>query len=514
MVPIFINALVFLVLFYYGIPGGVLEHSWVALGLCLSGALVWCFIPRYLRKILFVAIALPFCIGNLIIYGSKYLLAEALNYDFAISLLISNKSEALGFLENFSFIKLAGLFIWSFVPMMGVVVIQKTPNWSWKKYWWVLFPVFGSFIFCWTAYWFYNVEYSSFYRAYRDIVKQETAYKNYKPKKIEGIKNLDFKSSKKLYVIVISDSVSRKYMSLYGEKIKTTPVLDMLKSELYVFNNVSTQFNITYKVLSRILNIRRNRENINLIDFFKNAGFKVYWFSAHPQYGFTNCFSYLAYNADESYFRRNELDKTDKIVFPYFNKALEDDVDNKVIFLHLQGSHNDYRCRIPKNYENDNADFNSLLKNGADERYVNYLKSVKYGDEILGQIIQEVKAQKEYSSYVMYLSDHGEDIALDGKACFCHGYINRKEVFEIPFILWLSDTYKNNNAAFTAEFHHYLFRPYSIKNLFYSIVELSRLRHDKIDEKRSIVSEKYKEVNYKYKNNIKHKLFEVNKGEK
>jgi lipid A ethanolaminephosphotransferase len=61
----------------------------------------------------------------------------------------------------------------------------------------------------------------------------------------------------------------------------------------------------------------------------------------------------------------------------------------------------------------------------------------------LHNVIEDLKQLKEYDSAMLFVSDHGE--SLGEKNMYMHGLpmsIAPKEQFEIPFIVWTSDSSK------------------------------------------------------------------------
>ena len=55
----------------------------------------------------------------------------------------------------------------------------------------------------------------------------------------------------------------------------------------------------------------------------------------------------------------------------------------------------------------------------------------------LSKIFAMVGDKVGVSSYILYLSDHEEDVDIYGNATFIHGNTNKKQEYEIPFVLWL-----------------------------------------------------------------------------
>ena len=312
----------------------------------------------------------------------------------------------------------------------------------------------------------------------------------------------DLSETPQVHVIVIGESAYRPEMSIYGGAIKTTPFADSIKDKLYIFDNVTSPSAQTAMVLEKLLTLSEENRDRNktweepgLIDFYNAAGFETYWISAHSMYGLFDNYSHLLQRVKHRTFI-NQLKKwnngfseykLDEELLPELDKALADKAPRKVIFLHLMGSHRLYEDRYPKDYQKDNPDF-KLNDDDIDSRYITYVKSLHYTDYMLSEIFKRVNQDKTASSFILYLSDHAESVSKYGDNYRHADSAQDPRSLEIPFILWLSDTYKNENAELTANFADYINRPYETNWAINSFLELSRISHPKINYQKSIFS--------------------------
>jgi lipid A ethanolaminephosphotransferase len=70
-----------------------------------------------------------------------------------------------------------------------------------------------------------------------------------------------------------------------------------------------------------------------------------------------------------------------------------------------------------------------------------YDNTIVYTDFILSKLIDDLKELKEYKSSMIFVSDHGESLGENN--LYMHGLplsIAPKEQYEIPFLVWLSDS--------------------------------------------------------------------------
>lgn len=190
-------------------------------------------------------------------------------------------------------------------------------------------------------------------------------------------------------------------------------------------------------------------QQYTLIHFFKDAGFKTFWFSNQGRSNiFDNSVMRLGKLCDKYAFINNAgiNDKSlfDENLLQYFHTALKDEAKKKLIVLHLIGSHTPLDFRYPSNFDRFKLPHNYYDKRKA--TYVTYYdNSILYTDYILNEITKLLKLQNGYSA-MLYLSDHGQDIN-DTKECD-PGARKGQNAYEIPFIIWISDEYKNKNSAF------------------------------------------------------------------
>ena len=74
-----------------------------------------------------------------------------------------------------------------------------------------------------------------------------------------------------------------------------------------------------------------------------------------------------------------------------------------------------------------------------------YDNTILYTDFIVNSLIEILK-KDNLNSFLVYASDHGESLGENG--LYLHGVPMRfapKEQTHIPFLVWYSDSYKDNN---------------------------------------------------------------------
>ena len=144
---------------------------------------------------------------------------------------------------------------------------------------------------------------------------------------------------------------------------------------------------------------------------------------------------------------------------------ISDGKDNNIIgiFLQINRIWNNYKDKIKASY------------------CAMYDNSILFTDHILNEIIKMLK-KDEGANCVLYLSDHGQDI-YDNEECnpTSHDTIN---AYEIPFIVWISEKYKLLSQEFIKNLNPD--KAYLTDRTAFSLIDLTRLKHDEIDLSESI----------------------------
>lgn len=299
-----------------------------------------------------------------------------------------------------------------------------------------------------------------------------------------SIKSINENSIQQVYVLAIGGCQSRNHFSLYGYPRNTNPLLNELSDKLFLFKNVYAANEDKFKSVSHMITFDYDNGSyklINIIDLFKNAGFKTYWLSNHYIYEEGNIYNNIAgINADEYLFMNNRYNNysrlsKDEALISYYEKILGSNEHKKFIVMHLSGSCGSYE-------ESFNEDYNYFYNKFADEKESivnNYDNTIVQADYILNRIIEGLEINDSIS-YMLYVPDTGADI------------LNKHSEYEIPFILWLSEEYKKSYPEIPEAANRNIYKYYKADTLMESISTLSQIKNNR-DESRSIFSKKYNE---------------------
>jgi len=281
------------------------------------------------------------------------------------------------------------------------------------------------------------------------IAARKTLYQN----KDFGAKMLSNKPQ--TYVIVVGESLNRNHMSLYGYDRDTTPNLNRLSSEFIKFGNVVSAFAQTRPSLSVSLteadtvNGLKEAQAISLLGAMKKAGFKTWWIS--NQQPLRKPTTPMAALADVDHFISHDFHgvathRYDGYLLPSVKGAIADKALHKVVFVHLMGSHLQYKNRYPIDQAlfKGQEGIQAYVKNPSDSElgYINsYDDAVHYTDSVVGEILTELQSIKGITA-LSFFADHGEEV-FDSKDFKGHGPDGvTRDMLEIPFIFWRNEAYK------------------------------------------------------------------------
>ena len=246
-------------------------------------------------------------------------------------------------------------------------------------------------------------------------------------------------------------------------------------------------------------------ESGDLIRFFKDAGFKTYWLSNQYFLGFhDSIYSAIAYKADVAVFLNKvsgvflETENYDDAIIPYFDEILSDkETKRKFVVFHIMGSHAPYELRYPKNFGSFRYDLGIKdIMGGISKQkdIATYDNSIEYTDSLLKNIISKLRSQND-DSYLLFLSDHGVDVydTYPDKLLPRSGNTIAPAMYQIPFIIWLSEKYKANYPDVVERLSKAINRKYQTDRVTHTILDLSRLNHKCYKEEDSILSDNYRE---------------------
>jgi glucan phosphoethanolaminetransferase (alkaline phosphatase superfamily) len=313
-----------------------------------------------------------------------------------------------------------------------------------------------------------------------------------------------------IYILIIGESSRRKNYQLYNYSKKTTPLLNN-QQNLIVYSDCISTGNLTSFCIPMIitratpLDFLKSYKEKSFIEAFKNVGFKTYWLS--NQALFNSDHARLTYESDFIYDLNGDISRQnnfDEKILPYLDTILNKKENKKLIIINLMGSHFKYNLRYPSNFElfkpclSLNFGYDQLQKDNREYLINMYDNSILYTDFIINSIINKVKNTSAVS-FIMYLSDHGENIFDDNKNYSCHGgNIPTNYEVEIPFFMWYSNIYYEKFPLKIKNLINNKNKKVSSNNIFYSIIDIADIKTDKNNLDKSISSNLFKEDSLRY----------------
>jgi glucan phosphoethanolaminetransferase (alkaline phosphatase superfamily) len=313
-------------------------------------------------------------------------------------------------------------------------------------------------------------------------------------------------SKKQVYILVLGESSRYDHWSINGYWRNTNPKLSN-QQNLITFSNTHTNAYITEYSVPLIItgvnpiSFEENYKRKSIIDAFKEAGFKTYWFSNQIDDG---NISLHRDNADKKILMLQSSKSTINIhqdveLLSKLEAVLSEPGDKKFIIMHFQGSHYDYSVRYPNEFDffkPSNKTIKTLSNDyKSKETIINsYDNSILYTDYILDSVISIVKSKPVVSS-VLYISDHGENLFDDDRHLSQHAYpIPSKYIAHIPFFIWYSDDLHKISANKIALLEGNKNKKSTAQNVFFTYTELCGIKIPGTDSLLSLCNPTFKET--------------------
>lgn len=315
-------------------------------------------------------------------------------------------------------------------------------------------------------------------------------------------------------IMVIGESYIKHHSALYGYKLPTTPLLSSEKANgrLFVYDNVVTPYGSTSLTIKNVLctNSISDAELWNETSFFpslfRQAGYDVYFwdnqkdFSPEATFSFAlNSFLYNKSVYDMTYTQTNKRSFVyDEELVNSFD-SLELSTPRNFIIFHLMGQHIGAKDRFPPKPEFlrftvDSIDRNESWMTDEKRQYIaDYDNATFYNDYVLYKIIGLFN---ETNTILFYFSDHGEEVYdyrdSQGRVSDNMSKNQVKYIFEIPFMIWCSDIYKQAHPEIIDKIAASLGRPFMIDNLCQPLFHVGGIQTKYYYEDRDLLSPNYK----------------------
>ncbi len=162
--------------------------------------------------------------------------------------------------------------------------------------------------------------------------------------------------------------------------------------------------------------------------------------------------------------------------------------------VNLVGQHLAYVNRYPESFAHfQRSDYPEVSNSQHAEIIAHYDNATLYNDFVIYNVIQKF-LDKE--AVVLYFSDHGEEI-YDYRNFMGHGVgileksKHIKYQIEIPFMIWVSDLYKENHPDTVEQIKNAVNRPYNTGDLVHLIMDISGVKAVGYDPTRSVINDQF-----------------------
>lgn len=307
----------------------------------------------------------------------------------------------------------------------------------------------------------------------------------------------------KVMVLVVGETARAESFALNGYAKETNPELSK-QTGLINYSQVSSCGTATAVSLPCMFSgmprkdydehLASHREG--LLDIAQRAGYKVTWIDNN-----SGCKG--ACDRVEQFIIPQDLEQKwckdgecqDGILVDslnlYLSKLPQNDTEQHLIVLHQMGSHGPaYYKRAPSEFQKfkPTCDTNAIQGCSATELVNSYDNTIVYTDYILNQIIETLKAQKNYQTGFWYLSDHGESTGESGM--YLHGApyaIAPSQQTHVPMLMWFSDAWKASSPKQVECLAQQKSATLSQDNLFPSLLSLLNVKTQVIDQKNNML---------------------------
>lgn len=474
---------------------------------------IYCLIKPSQRKIVLILATLLLSVLAFIKLTFYHHYAVKLSSSALFVIFETNAEESSDFLSNYldNFVVL--IFSILFIPLLWVIIkLFKKSNsisennkffiFKRSKYFNLLLIIgiaLASFLI-YKKFTEFNILFTSI-ASYTEYTETKAVLKNSLAKRESEYVKVDSSLQKpQTYIVIIGESTSTWHMELYGYNRKTNPLLSEIRNELVIFDDVITPNVHTILALDKILTLSdyenpNKKENASVVQLANQSGFSTYWISNQRPVGFHESVSTLIANAaSKKYFLTTDNYNSniyDENVLPVLKNILNEKDDKKMIFIHLIGTHSNYDKRYPSSFNHfEGPNIQTKIQNSSSEKIVNeYDNAIRYNDYVVRNIINLAQTEDKVG-YVLYFADHGDEVYDTMNLMGHNEYHSTKPMYEVPFIVWLSDKYKEQRPDFS-NLNAIENRKYNLEDFIHSFADLSFIKFSLQDSTRSIFNTSY-----------------------
>lgn len=300
---------------------------------------------------------------------------------------------------------------------------------------------------------------------------------------------------RRLLILVVGETARAQEFSLNGYVRDTNPWL--AREEIVSFDNMLACGTSTAVSLPCMFSILGRRDYSNaearaqegLLDVLAHSGVGVVWRDNNS--GCKGVCDRIR-TEDVTQFRAPQYCDSDEcfdeVLLQRLDETLATIDGHAVVVLHQKGSHGPaYYRRHPASFTRflPECRTNQLQACSRQEIVNAYDNSILYTDYFLDRVIEFLAARRDrYETAMLYVSDHGESLGKSN--LYLHGlpyFIAPEEQKRVPFIVWLSDGFRQASGLDWGCLRKSRALPLSHDNLFHSVLGLMNVETEVYDER-------------------------------
>lgn len=332
---------------------------------------------------------------------------------------------------------------------------------------------------------------------------------------MHGISDVSSDFTSENIILILGESFNKHHSSLYGYTLPTNSLLEKEINNLYVMTDVVSPHNSTSKCLRKLFSFSSQDNDLYWSDtplfpaLYKSAGYYVAFLSNQE-----------SNEGNESIWNSVNNCLVNDLINPYMYDYINSKVYNldmdlvkecenlitkidahqpKFVVFHLIGQHVDYNDRYPKEYcafTLKDYQYRVDLNEEQKEVVMHYDNATHYNDKVITSIID---AFRNEDAVIIYLSDHGDEIYdYRNHVGRSHEPIITKEramhQYEVPFMIWVSDKYKENHPDIIGRIDKATNRPFMTDDLPHLMLEFAGINSIWFEPERSLINDKYNTV--------------------
>ena len=300
-------------------------------------------------------------------------------------------------------------------------------------------------------------------------------------------------------VLVVSESINRDNLGLYGYSRATTPRLSAqrvaLAEQLIVLRNAWSADPATLPALANLFQFgaASNKNPMHVLALARAAGYRVWWIGNQDDMAVEQTRAGFAHELRLINRRPGRSSASpDSDVLPPLRAALADPHPRKLVVVHLMGAHPHYHLRYPEGRNPFEGKVDAVerqlkiqgrpgwlrqLRNEYDAALLNH-------DTLVSELLDLTRAADPAGGYRawMFLSDHGQEVAHEREHA---GHSPGTAAgYRIPALIWQSEA----NRALPADLER---RPFRADWGSWTLTDLLRIRWRGDEPSRNVLNHDY-----------------------